>query len=229
MSVHAVIFDMDGLLLDSERLALENFQTTCRKFGLDDFTDVYLTCIGTNLARTHEILQQAMGDTVDYPAFSQARETAYQALINREAIPLKPGVAELLEYLKQHQIPVAVATSTQRERALLKLRHAGLADYFPVVIGGDQVTRSKPDPEIYLKAAAALGISPADCLALEDSANGVRAAVAAGMKVIQVPDLIQPDAQLLTLGHTICQSLTEVCRHCTFSQNVTSAVDSYCD
>ncbi|CAM3913621.1 Phosphorylated carbohydrates phosphatase [Vibrio aerogenes CECT 7868] len=228
MSVCAVLFDMDGLLLDSERPALKNFQATCRQFGLNDFTEVYLTCIGTNLARTHEILQQAMGQVVDYPAFAQTREENYQALLAQGNVPLKPGASELLQQLQALGMPMAVATSTHRERALLKLRQTGLTGYFQTVIGGDQVTHSKPAPEIYLKAAAALNIAPADCLVLEDSANGVRAGVAAGMQVIQIPDLIQPDAQLLTLGHTVCDSLTEVPRHCTFTPANISAVDSCC-
>jgi beta-phosphoglucomutase-like phosphatase (HAD superfamily) len=105
---------------------------------------------------------------------------------------------------------MAVATSTRTKRATEKLGDAGLLDYFKIVIGGDQVEQGKPDPEIYLKAASALSSAPSRCLALEDSANGVKAAVAAGMTVVQIPDLVPPSDELLQLGHIVLSSLADV-------------------
>src|SRR5207253_2615312 len=115
-----------------------------------------------------------------------------------------------LDHLDSLQIPVAVATSTKSARAMQKLGDAGIGGRFKAVIGGDQVENSKPHPDIYLKAAAALGVLAEKCLALEDSENGVRSAFSAGMTVIQVPDLVEPSEALRSLGHVILGSLREV-------------------
>mgnify|MGYP000072935976 CR=1 FL=1 len=105
---------------------------------------------------------------------------------------------------------MAVATSTRTDRAKVKLSDSGILDYFDIIIGGDQVSNSKPDPEIYLKAASELSSEPSKCLAFEDSPNGVKSAVAAGLTVIQVPDLVQPDEDLLKMGHIVLGSLADV-------------------
>jgi len=120
---------------------------------------------------------------------------------------------ELLEHVKRIQIPVAVATSTRSTHALDRLAKAGLLDYFEFVVGGDQVKNSKPNPEIYLTATEKLQCDPKNCLAFEDSENGVRAALGAGLRVIQVPDLVVPSAEVVALGHTILASLSEVPEH----------------
>jgi len=134
----------------------------------------------------------------------------YRRVIEESPIPLKDGAEELLRYISSIEIPIAVATSTAIDRAQKKLKSSGILDYFDFIIGGDQVTRSKPDPEIYLKAASELSSEPSKCLALEDSANGVKAAVAAGMTVVQIPDLVQPGEELLSLGHIVLRSLYDV-------------------
>jgi len=210
MNVAAVVFDMDGLLLDSERLALAAFIETCDHFGLGDHTAVFMRCVGANHTPGEQILRAGLPGNVDHLAFGRLWDAKYVEHTSDLAIPLKSGAAELLQELKGFGVPMAVATSTSTSRAMRKLQRSGIMQHFDVIVGGDQVARSKPCPDIYLRAAEGLRIQPERCLALEDSENGVRSAMGAGMQVIQIPDLVQPSAALRTLGHTVLTSLHDV-------------------
>ncbi len=205
----AVIFDMDGLLLETEKIALKTFRATCSLFDIRFNQTLYDTCLGRNLQDTEGIL------TRNIPAFpGSAFMTAWKDAYHEEAVvkpvPLKPGVRRLLSHLQDSGIPCAVATSSGQRVALRKLDNAGIIDQFRFVVSGDQVTRSKPDPEIYLTAARRIGTAPEHCLALEDSDNGVRAAHAANMLVFQIPDLVAPSADVRQLGHQVLPSLIQV-------------------
>jgi HAD superfamily hydrolase (TIGR01509 family) len=206
----AVIFDMDGLLLDTERLAFDAFQTICSRFGLGDLSELFKQCIGTNDELGKAILKNGLEGIADFKEFGLAWMREYKRVTTEQPIPLKHGVEKLLSHIESIEVPMAVATSTQTKRAKEKLGVTGLLDYFEIVIGGDQVERGKPDPDIYLKAASVLSADPSKCLALEDSTNGVKAAVAAGMTVVQIPDLVQPSEELLQLGHIVLSSLADV-------------------
>lgn len=207
---HAVIFDMDGLLLDTERIALLTFLEACEHFGIGAQTEVFNRCIGTNEALGLAILEAGLEGKADHVEFRRVWEGRYVAATTHRPIPLKDGAADLLERLASRSLPLAVATSTNTPRATQKLRDAGILDRFDAIIGGDQVARSKPNPDIYLKAAATLGVAPGKCLALEDSENGVRAALSAGMTVVQIPDLVEPAPHVRELGHIVLASLREV-------------------
>lgn len=209
MNISAVLFDMDGLLIDSERIALGAFQTVCKPYPQVDPLSLYLQVLGTNQASTRTILQHALPAPIDVDHFM----SQWLALYNRETanpVPLMPGVLSLLDYLEQHGIPAAVATSTHTEQAQHKLANSGILHRFVTLTGGDQVANGKPAPDIYLKAATSIGQDPALCLALEDSPNGVRSALAAGTQVIQIPQLVEPDASVRALGHRIVKSLDAV-------------------
>lgn len=206
----AVIFDMDGLLIDSELLAMEAFEISCHHYGLEGLEEAVRACIGTNAQKTREILTPLVCEQVAYDEFRAFWEAHYQKAIHSDRLNTKPGAEALLEHLSTLGIPRALATSSGKEKAKGKLARTGILDYFSVIVGGDEVTNSKPDPEIYLKAAGHLQVNPKSCLALEDSENGVKAAHAAGMTVIQVPDLVPPSDQLKSLGHLILQCLTQV-------------------
>jgi len=209
----AVIFDMDGLLLDSEAIAFAAFRETCGHFALGDQTHVFMRCIGTNAEAGERVLEEGLRGRADHLAFNRLWQENYLRTVTRAPIPLKPGVTELLAALQAASVPLAVATSTRSDRARQKLRDAGIDSAFQAIVGGDQVARSKPHPDIYLKAADDLRARPGECLALEDSENGVRAALGAGMTVIQIPDLVEPSPELRALGHAVLQSLHDVYDH----------------
>ena len=206
----AVIFDMDGLLLDTERIALSSFLETCEHFGIGEHTDVFMKCIGTNTALGKQVLKEGLNGKVDHTEFERVWDTKYSRYTSNGPLPLKDGAIELLEQLAAMKMLLAVATSTSSVRAMQKLRDAGILDKFDTVVGGDQVQHSKPHPAVYLKAAEALRVMPQMCLALEDSENGVRSAVSAGMTVVQIPDLVQPCPNLRVLGHIVLGSLRDV-------------------
>jgi len=204
----AVIFDMDGLMLDSERALLGCLAQAGTEAGYVLPEAFLLSLIGSSDALTRQrIAEQVGADAVD--ALLQDSYARYERLV-AAGVPHRPGIIDLLDTLVAHGVPRAVATSTRRPLALRKLESAGLLRYFEHVATSSDVAHPKPAPDIYLLAAARLGVEPRHCLALEDSPTGVRAALAAGMTVIQVPDLLQPDADVRALGHAIAGLLHDV-------------------
>jgi HAD superfamily hydrolase (TIGR01509 family) len=206
----AAIFDMDGLILDSEPLAKLAFDTVCKQYGLADLSEVFMQFVGTNAQTGNAVIKSALNDSIDADVFNQTWRSLYGEWVKDKAVPLKAGVVEVLSYCQSHHIPMAVATSSHTVIATHKLNKAGVLDYFDIVIGGDQVANSKPQPDIFLKAATSLSCQPNACIAFEDSPNGVTSAVAAGMTVVQIPDLIKPDAALLSLGHIVLDRISDV-------------------
>jgi HAD superfamily hydrolase (TIGR01509 family) len=212
MRFDAVIFDMDGLLLDTEKIALETFVATCQVLNIPMQRSVYNQCIGTNAEKTREILLSGFGEEFPYERMAELWNIKYREEALEKPVPLKQGVIGLLTRIAELELPMAIATSTAQDKARLKLRNAGILTFFELIVSGDQVQHSKPDPEIYLKAAGLLGKKPQRCLALEDSDNGVKSAHQAGMFVIQIPDLLQPSSETRQLGHKILDSLFDVAR-----------------
>ncbi|MCY9876387.1 HAD family phosphatase [Vibrio natriegens] len=208
MNYHAAIFDMDGLLLDTERVCMRVFQEACEVQQLPFYTEVYLSIIGRNAAGIEAIFRKAYGNDLD--RLHQEWRTRYNAVVKHQAIPVKEGVIELLEWLKEQSLPIAVATSTAKDVAKIKLELAGLSKYIDNLTTGCEVSNGKPDPEIYLLAANRLNVEPTKCLAFEDSNNGVRAAVAANMSTYQIPDLVEPCDEVRQFGHSIVPSLHDV-------------------
>lgn len=208
--LRAVVFDMDGLLLDSERIAYDIGRQVSLDLGIPWTHEVAMQMIGLN-SREHEaLLKGAFGD--DYPLEAHRAEFGlrYEAVIAAGSIPLKPGVRELFDALEAAGLPRAVATSTRRSRALPKLDAVGLLARVHVVVAGDEVARGKPAPDIFLAAAERLGHAPADCLALEDSNAGVRAARDAGMRVVMVPDLLTPADDIRAAGVPVVKTLLDI-------------------
>ncbi|HTC50873.1 MAG TPA: HAD family phosphatase [Steroidobacteraceae bacterium] len=206
----AVIFDLDGTLLDTERVAQEAFFRACAELSVTPRTDLLLRCVGAAEPIARRVIQEGYGPHFDAEAFFAAWSRYFTELGRQTPTPLKEGALALLDTVAQLGLPLAIATSSRTEHAVEKLRQAGLLERFRAVIGADQVHKPKPDPEVYLTAARQLGVDPRDCLALEDSEYGVRAAHAAGMTVIQIPDLTPPTSDLRALGHIVLASLKEV-------------------
>ncbi|MDD9158379.1 HAD family phosphatase [Aliivibrio sp. S4TY2] len=210
MTFQAAIFDMDGLLLDTERVCMGIFKEACEAQNVPFIEELYLSIIGCNAKRIEQLFREGYGPNVDYPALNQEWRVRYTAVVKHQAIPVKEGVIELLEWLKAHKTPMAVATSTQHDIAIKKLELAGLDGYFDVLATGCEVEHGKPHPEIYFLAAERLGIAADACLAFEDSNNGTHAAVAANMITYQIPDLVEPSAEVIKLGHQILPSMIDV-------------------
>lgn len=211
MKYKAVIFDMDGLLLDTERIFLNAFKKACEQLHLEFDESVFIKIIGTNSVKTKEILINGFDNIVDYDAFRTKWFENAKEDISKNSIPLKEGALTLLDKLKQLSLPMVIATSTAHDDAKKSLELSGIIKYFKFIIAGDQVTKGKPDPEIYLKAAQKLKVDPVECIVFEDSENGVKSACAAGMDVIQMPDLVKPSDELKALGHKIYKSLNVIC------------------
>ncbi|MDT3501699.1 HAD family hydrolase [Stenotrophomonas maltophilia] len=204
----AVIFDMDGLMIDSERVSVACWSEAAEALGLPLDASFFVRMVGLGDRDSHALLrQQGVEDSVIEAMALRCHDLYEQR--TQTGLPLRPGILELLELLKAHAIPRAVATTTRQPRANRKLGAAGLLPYFDAVITSGDVARPKPAPDIYLLAAQRLGQAPERCLALEDSPAGTRAALAAGMTVIQVPDLVHPDEELRALGHRIVGSLRD--------------------
>lgn len=210
MKYKAAIFDMDGLLLDTERIFLDAFINTCAELNHKFYMPLFISIIGTNSVRTKDILTDGFGKGFNHDRFREVWIKNVEAYLSTNSIPIKDGAVDLLEKISSVPLPMAIATSTRYHDAVNTLESTGIIDYFSFVIGGDHVANGKPDPEIYLKAASKLDVAPKECIVFEDSENGVKSAHAAGMDVIQVPDLVTPSEEIKALGHRIYDSLNMV-------------------
>jgi len=204
----AVIFDLDGLLLDSEQVQLDCMNQAALELGQDLPQALLHSLIGRSEALNYQQLCKHLGQAAT-DALLERVNACYNQQVNA-GLRHRPGVSELLDMLVDYDVPRAVATSSQRMAALSKLKNAGLLGYFSAVATSSDVPLPKPAPDVYLLAAERLGIPPTNCLALEDSPTGVQAALAAGMTVIQVPDVLLPDDSVRALGHRIADSLHQV-------------------
>lgn len=209
-AVRAVIFDMDGVIFDSERLYVDCCSEAAERLGMAGIVETCFRCIGVTTAVTHQILVDTYRDEALVDRFREESIALFREKYASGLLAVKPGVRELLEYLKRRGTALAVASSTRTDIVEKELSDAGLRPFFDRVVGGDRVSRSKPNPDIFLAAAAALGEKPEHCLVIEDSFNGVRAGRAAGMQVIMVPDLLQPDDEIRALADEIEPSLVHV-------------------
>lgn len=206
----AVIFDMDGVLFDTERLCMESWCVLAKEQGIPDMEIVFPKCIGRNAADTEVIVSEYYGEGFDYESFRKQASEWFWQYIKDNGLPVKTGVREILTYLKQAGYAVGLASSTRYSSVVNHLEEAGIKDYFSVIVTGDMVKHSKPQPDIYLLACERLGVEPREAYAVEDSYNGIRAAHGAGMKPVMVPDLLEPDEEMNGLSFLICKDLLEV-------------------
>ena len=209
----AAIFDMDGLLIDSERAIskawIEGAQALGFKLEMADFMRV----IGTASQQSTAILVDLLGSEEAMRAIAEKAHALLPQAGGAPVFPLKSGALPLLEALHAAGIPCAVASSSNVEEIRHRLGHVDVLKYFRCISGGDEVTHGKPDPALYLLAAARLGVAPEDCIAFEDSENGARAAQAAGVRVVIVPDLKHPPEDVAARAHGVIGSLSEAVAH----------------
>ena len=207
-----IVFDMDGVLIDSERLVLRSWECVGRDLGLDGLHDLFYRCIGTTHASTKIRFAEVFGDSVNYEAFRD-RTRVYYMEFTREGVPLKPGVMELLSWLKEHGWHTGLASSSREANVRRNMDVSGMGPYFDALVCGDMLTASKPAPDIYLRACAELRADPALSYAVEDSRNGILSASAAGMKALLVPDMVPPDAVMKEHASAVLPDLFAVRRY----------------
>lgn len=208
--IEAVIFDMDGLMIDTERIAQRAWQIAGREGGFEIDDDTYILAVGRTRDDTKEIFQAKYGDGFPFDNLYERKQQIMYDLIDTEGIPTKSGLFELYDLIDELGIAKAVATSTARPTAIKKLTIVKALDRFEVIVCGDEIENGKPEPDIFLEAANRLGIVPDRCIVLEDSEAGIRAAHAAGMSPIMVPDMKQPSAEIVGLADHVLDSLWDV-------------------
>ena len=207
--VRAVIFDMDGTLIDTESAHRRAFVDTGHALGWPPGEDLLLSMVGIHRDENQRVLAERLGPDFPLAQFYADSDALFEAAEDA-GIPLRPGADLLLDHLARAGIPMALATSTAAPFAQQRLERSGLIHYFDVIVTRSDVERPKPDPEPYLLAARRLGIDPAHCVAVEDSHAGVRSATAAGIATVMVPDLLPPTEELTLACAHVLPSLADL-------------------
>ena len=208
--IRAVIFDMDGLLLDTEKLLVKFWVQAANEAGFPMTRENALAIRSLHRKFAIPYLQSLFGEEFDYVKIRSRRMELMKEYLSDHSLELKDGAKELLCFLRENKIMPAVATATDYERTQDYLRRVGIFEYFDKIVCATMVEQGKPRPDIYIFAANQLGLEPSECIALEDSPNGVRSAADAGCKTIMVPDLTEPDDELSGLIYARADSLREV-------------------
>ena len=212
MKIKGVIFDMDGVILDSEKLYVRFWCEAGRFYGFPMEEKHALSIRSMARPLASEKLRGIFGSSFDYDAVRSKRVELMDKYVEENGIELKDGAEDLLMYLKENGYRIALATATPPDRAEKYLKAHDLYKYFDVTVSASMVSLGKPAPDIYLLAAEMLGLSAQSCLALEDSPNGIRSASSAGCVTVMVPDLDLPNDDILTLLHSVANGLCDVKR-----------------
>lgn len=208
-SIQAVIFDMDGVILDSERICQRAWEVAAKEYELQGSEKIIKKCLGTNKADSIRIIKEEYGQSFDSEAYLRRTSEVFHEIEENEGVPLKPYAEEILKYL-QSKYRIALASSTRKETVERHLTEAGVINYFETITTGDMVKHSKPDPEIYLKACLSINVNPENCVAVEDSPNGLKSAKAAGITPIMVIDTVQPTEEIKSFCNYIFDTLNEI-------------------
>ncbi len=208
--IRAVIFDMDGLMIDSERVTYECFRKYLKDKDMDMTEEFYKTLLGQTIKVCKQKVLDQFGKDFPYEdCVKQVHEMLDERLLI-EGVPIKKGLIELLKYLKENHYKMIVATSSERIRVDKILKNAGILEFFDDSICGDEVENGKPNPEVFLKACEKLGVRGDEALVLEDSEAGIQAAFDGGIKVICVPDMKYPEEKYKKMATMVCDDLSEV-------------------
>ena len=209
LNFKGAVFDMDGLMFDSERVVYQSWQSVMDESGYSYSLDVFKRTIGLRVDSTEQLYKSLYGEDFDYVTLRMKAREMFYNYIAENGVPIKKGLFEILEYLKENGIKTAVATSTSSQTAMKVIRMAGVYEFFDEIVCGDTVKNSKPHPEIFLTAANRLSLNPSECVAFEDSINGIKSAYSAGMMPIMVPDYLQPTDEIKHMLTLLCNDLSE--------------------
>ena len=210
MQYQAVVFDMDGVIFDTERLVIEFWKEVAKKHNIPNVEHTCIQCLGTNRVRTREIFLENYGADFPFDPYRAEVTELFNTHYKGVPLPTKPGVRELLSYLQEQDIKVGLASSTAQHLVRDEIGTAGLLPYFQTLVCGDMVEHSKPAPDIFLKACEILNADPTKSIAIEDSFNGIRSAHCAGITPIMVPDQVQPTDEIRALAFHVMPSLLDV-------------------
>ncbi len=208
--MNSIIFDMDGVIFDSEKAVFGLWKEIAEKYGFPDIDEVYKRTVGVNSDSTRKIFFDHYGPDFPFDEYLREESQMYHSRYDDGRLPLMPDIERVLEYIKNRGYKIAIASSTRAELVKRQIENAGLIEYFDVIVGGDMVTRSKPHPDIFLEAAERLGAIPEETYVIEDSFNGIRAAHAGGFIPVMVPDMLPPDDEMRDKANFIFDNLKEV-------------------
>lgn len=208
--IKAVIFDMDGVLIDTEKHYNAAWCEAARMAGFDFTREHALMLRSCDAVLASKMMKDIFGETFDYFAIREVRRGLVAKRLEKYGLEKKPGIDEILAFLREKGIKAAVATATPLPLTLQNLEKIGVKDAFGKIVSAKQVKHGKPAPDVYLYACAQIGEDPADCIAVEDSPNGIKSAYAAGCKTVMVPDLTQPDDEIRPLLYGVAKTLSDI-------------------
>lgn len=207
--IKGAVFDMDGLMFDSERLVYETWQMMMDELGFEYNLEIFKNTIGLRTDMAESYYNSLYGERFCYQPLKQRSREIFLKRVSEEGVPIKKGLVELLEFLKSNNFKIAVATSTSAPTAHKIIRMAGVYDYFDAFVCGDDVRNGKPHPEVFLTAAERLSLPPTECVAFEDSINGIKSAHSAEMTTVMVPDYLQPTEEIIPMIDCLCDDLSQ--------------------
>lgn len=207
--ISGVVFDMDGLMFDTEALIQRTWDIVGPRMGYGKMSHNIYNTLGMNAKRRKQYFQETYGADFPFETFTDRYRKEYHIYIEEHGVPIKEGLFEALDWMKEKNLKLAVATGSSEASAVALLKKAGCYDYFDYMIFGSMITRSKPDPEIYIKACEGLGISCEEAVALEDSPYGLASAVNAGLMAVMIPDLLKNAGEI---EEKIAAKLDSLCK-----------------
>ena len=208
-NIKSIIFDMDGVIFDTELVYLEIWSKVFEKYGYKLQKEVYAEVLGTGRENVKKVFLNNYGNELPIDRMYREKDEDLEEAVDK-GIPLKQGAYEILSYLKNNNYKIALATSASKERALKQLRYADIEKFFDVIVSRDDVKETKPNPDIFLKAAKKLNVNPNECIVIEDSSAGIKAAFNAGMAGIHVVDLKEPDNEIIRNCYKSFNNLNDI-------------------
>ena len=208
--IKAVLFDMDGVIFDTEREYLKEWEAIFKKYGYKMKKEIYISVMGRGRKKVKEIFKEKFGEDLPIDKMYIEKDKMLKKAVENNKVPLKEGALELLEFLKENGYKIALATSAKRERVKIQVSHAKIENIFDATVCSEDITNSKPDPEIFLKAAEKVCVNPENCIVIEDSEAGIKAAFNAKMMGFHIEDLKKADESILKYSYKNFKNLIEI-------------------